>query len=506
MQFFQDISVLLTPACLGWMLVGTAVGILFGAMPGMSAALAVTVFLPVTYALDITTSTALLLSLYIGGISGGLISAILINIPGTPSSVATTFDGAPMARKGLGGKALGAGVTYSFLGTVLGVVVMVFLAPILARFAIKFGPYEYFAVTLCSLLLVAGLSGKDMIKGILGGLIGLTVGMVGLAPVDAAARFTFGFTKLNSGLNSIAVLVGIFALPEVLAYARKRVEFDKVNTPKIKGLGFTVKEFAENIVNFFRSALIGLAIGILPGIGAGTSNMLAYAAAKNSSKHPERFGQGEMAGIVASETANNAGIGGAMIPLLSLGIPGDAVTVILLAGFILKGVNVGPRFFTDNPSLANAIYGALLIGSILMFAMMMLGMRGFVKVMSVPLYFLLPCIMFICFIGAYAATNNIFNMWVMLVFGVLGYLLNHFEIPLGPLVIGFILGPTCETYWRRGMQMSDYSYLPFFESKIVCVIFAVAVLFIAWRVFAAFRKKRGVTEQKATEPAEKPEE
>lgn len=486
-EFLAAFFNLCSPAIMGWMIVGTAVGILFGAVPGMSAGLAVTVFLPITYGLDIITAAALMISLYIGGISGGLISAILINIPGTPSSVATTFDGSPMAKKGEGGKALGAAVFFSFIATLFSVASLICIAPTLAKLAIKFGPYEYFAITACSMLLVAGLFGKNMIKGLISVLIGISAGMVGMAPVDAAIRFTFGIDAFRTGFHAIPVLVGLFALPEVLAYARKRIVFEQMQAPKVKGLGFSFTEFKEQIVNFFRSSLIGLGIGILPGIGAGTSNLVAYAVAKNSSKTPEKFGQGELSGVVASESANNAGIGGAMIPLLSLGIPGDTVTVMLLAGLLLQGIQVGPRFFTSYPDLAYSIFGALIICSFLMFIIENLGMRLFVKLLGVPLHFLLPVVMFVCFLGSYSATNNMLNMWVLLIFGIVGYILTRVEVPLGPAIIGFVLGPSSELYLRRGLQMSGDSFWPFIQSPLAATIMAVGVLFIIWKAVNGIR-------------------
>lgn len=475
-------SLLTNPTALLLMLMGTCVGIIFGALPGMSATLAVAVFLPLTYTLDVFTGVPLLLALYIGGISGGLISAILINIPGTPSSIATTFDGTPMARRGEGGKAIGIGVVFSFLGTCLSVLVLIVLAPLLAKAAIHFGPYEYFGITACSFLLVAGLCGKDMSKGIISALLGILVSCIGLAPLDSSSRYTFGTVALKAGFNMVPVLVGLFAFPELLRQVQHRAaSFEKLNVPKVKGFGFNLKEFLSQAVNLIRSAFIGIGIGILPGIGSGVSNLVAYSAAKNSSKEPEKFGTGCIDGIVASEASNNAAIGGAMIPLLSLGIPGDSVTAMLLGGFILQGLTPGPMFFTQHMDVVYCVYAAMFVSAVMMLILEFFGIRVFVKLLSVPTIILLPCVMVICVLGAFSSTSTIFGIWTLVIFGVVGYLFSEFDIPSAPFILGFILGPTCELYLRRGLQMGRGSFLPFFSSPIFDVIFAVAILFILWK-------------------------
>lgn len=498
MEAISSLGALLTnPTALLLMLMGTCVGIIFGALPGMSATLAVAVFLPLTYTLDVFTGVPLLLSLYIGGISGGLISAILINIPGTPSSIATTFDGVPMARRGEGGKAIGTGVVFSFLGTCISVVVLIVLAPLLAKVAIHFGPYEYFGITACSFLLVAGLCGKSMSKGIISALLGILFSCIGLAPLDSSARYTFQSVALKAGFNMVPVLVGLFAFPELLRMVQyKTAAFEKLSVPKVKGFGFTLKEFLGQIGNLIRSSFLGIAIGILPGIGSGVSNLVAYSAAKNASREPDQFGTGIMDGIVASEASNNAAIGGAMIPLLSLGIPGDSVTAMLLGGFILQGLTPGPMFFTQHMDIIYCVYAAMFVSAVMMLVLEFGGIRIFVKLLSVPTTILLPCVMVICVLGAFSSTSTIFGIWTLVFFGVVGYLFSEFDIPSAPFILGFILGPTCELYLRRGLQLGHGSFLPFFTSPIFSVIFSVAVLFVLWktvggRLVSHFKNKRG---------------
>ena len=331
------LSVITDPEMYLVILLGVAVGIVFGAIPGLTATMAITMCLPMTYAMETKTAVCVLMALYIGGISGGLISAILLNIPGTPSSLATTFDGAPMAASGHAKKALGVGVFYSFIGTMVGLVILMGVAPQLSKIAIKFSPLEYCALAIFSLVLVIALAGKDMIKGLISGTLGLMFATVGLSPIDSMKRFTFGNVNLTGGFQLLTLLIGLYAITEIAAAAFEAVHPKDMTirkTEKVKGFGFSLKEFKDNIGNMSISALIGTAIGILPGIGGGTAGLLAYSVEKSRSKHPEKYGTGCMEGVVASETSNNAVIGGAMVPLLTLGIPGDGATAMLLGASI----------------------------------------------------------------------------------------------------------------------------------------------------------------------------
>ncbi|MEG1720069.1 MAG: tripartite tricarboxylate transporter permease, partial [Pseudoflavonifractor sp.] len=304
--------------CLLLIFGGVVLGIIFGAIPGLSATMAIALCLPMTYGMAPISGMSLLIGLYIGAISGGLVSAILLHIPGTPSSVATCFDGHPLAARGEAGKALGVGIFASFIGTCMGILALMFIAPTLAQVALKFGSYEYFAVGLFSITMMCALVKGSIVKGLVSGILGLVLAMVGAAPIDGLPRLTFGVHALDGGFDILPVLIGLFAISEVISTAMKKgaTEEAVIQNFKIKGLGFTVKEGISQIWNAIRSGLIGIAIGILPGIGGGTSNILSYTVAKNSDKHPERFGTGVIDGIVASETANNASIGGALIPLM----------------------------------------------------------------------------------------------------------------------------------------------------------------------------------------------
>ncbi len=477
---------------------GVAVGIVFGAVPGLTAVMAIALCLPLTFTMGPAAGLSLLVALYIGATSGGLIAAILLKIPGTPSSIATTFDGGPMMDKGEGFKALGVGVVFSFLGTMFSITALIFIAPWLAKVALSFGPHEYFGIAIFSLTLIATLSSGSMVKGLFAGAIGFAISTVGIAPVDAIRRFTFGVPNLNSGFDLLVVLVGVFAISEIIKVAEEvrreqKAAVGQVSMRGIKGFGFSLKEFVEQIPNAFRSALIGLGIGILPGIGAGTSNIVAYIAAKKRSKHPERFGKGCIDGIVAPETANNAGIGGAMIPLLTLGIPGDAVTAILLGGFMIHGIQPGPMLFVSQGELVYTIFAALILATILMLVLEFYGLRIFIKLLAVPKHILLPIIMVLCVVGAFGLSSRIFDVWSIVVFGLLGYGFVKGGIPAAPFIIGFILGPMAETNFRRGLMLSDGSFVGFITSPIAGSFLGLAAAVIAWQVWGAFRSQPSKT-------------
>lgn len=487
----------LTPIGIVLMFVGVAVGIVFGALPGLSATMAIALFLPVTYSMASSNAMTLLMALFIGAISGGLISAILLHIPGTPSSVATCFDGHPMVKKGQAAKALGVGVVFSFLGTVFSTILLMFIAPQIARVAVNFGSFEFFSIAIFSLTMIATLSSGNMVKGIMAGAIGFMFSTVGTDTIESSARFTFGAPALKGGFDMLAVMVGLFAVGEIIAAAetsRHSAEelMAQPSMKGIKGFGFTMKEFRSQAVNATRSALIGMGIGILPGIGGGTSNVLAYTVAKNSDKHPEEFGTGRIDGLVASETANNATIGGAMVPLLTLGIPGDTTTAMLLGALTLHGLTPGPLLFQNQADIVYGIFAAMLICSVIMLFMEFFGLRVFVKLLSIPKYILLPCVFVLCVIGAYALKNNMSQVIACLIFGAIGFAFKKFEIPSTPFILGFILGPLAEVNYRRGMIRTQGNFFPFLTSPISAVFLLIAagvLIMFALKPVLAKRKK-----------------
>ncbi|MDY8108142.1 tripartite tricarboxylate transporter permease [Fulvimarina sp. 2208YS6-2-32] len=474
---------------------GVAVGIVFGAVPGLTAVMAIALSLPMTYGLDPAAGISLLVALFVGATSGALISAILLKIPGTPSSVATTFDGAPMMENGEGAKALGLGIVFSFFGTVLSIAALIFIAPWLATVALTFGPHEYFAIAIFSLTLIATLSTGSMVKGIFSGIAGFAISTVGIAPVEAIQRFTFDQVELNAGFSILTVLVGLFAIAEVIKVAEgaRSISAEDMKAPsvgRIKGFGFSVPEGLSQIPNAIRSAFVGIGIGILPGIGAGTSNIIAYVLAKKRSKTPEKFGTGHPEGVVASETANNAGIGGAMIPLLTLGIPGDAVTAILLGGFMIHGIQPGPMLFITQGELVYTVFAALMLSAVMMLVLEFFGLRIFIRLLAVPKHILLPIILVLCAVGAFGLSSRIFDIWTILGFGVLGYAFVKAGIPAAPFIIGFVLGPMAETNFRRGLQLSNGDALGFFTNPISGAFLTIAILSVAWQTVSTIRASK----------------
>ncbi len=463
-----------------WIMAGVLLGIIFGCIPGLTGSIALALCLPLIYTLDIIQSMCLIMGIYIGGCSGGLISAILINVPGTPSNIATSFDGHPMAAKGEAGKALGTGIFYSFLGGTFSFIILFAIAGPLGRVAVQMGKGNLFALTFFALTLVSGLCGKSILKGLTMALIGMALSMIGISAVDGTPRLTMGLRELNAGLQIIPALIGLYAVSELIKSTAKAQKLQKVNTDfKIKGFGFTWQEFKEQLGNFFRSALIGTGIGILPGIGGMTSNLLAYMAAKNSSKTPEKYGTGYIGGIVAPETANNASVGGAMVPLLALGIPGDGFTAVVLGALMLQGLTPGPLFMIKSANVAYAIFAALIIANIFTIFVEYFFIRGFVRLLSVPKHVLMSVVIVLAMVGAFGINNRIFDAWTVLFFGVLGYLVTKLDFPLTPLILGLILGADCEEYLRIALQITKGSFFEMCKDPVTLVFLLLSVASIA---------------------------
>ena len=436
------------------MCIGTLVGIIFGAIPGLNTPIAVALMLPFSFALDTVPAVALLIAIYMGGISGGLVSAILLRIPGTAAAIATTFDGYPMCKKGHAAEALAIGTFGSFIGGLFSACALWLIAPTLTQLAIKFGPWEYFGITFMSLCMVSVLMGNNIVKGLIAMLIGLLLSTVGMSSMDGVVkRFTFGQYQLEAGLSMVIVIIGIYAVPEILATAG-RLREDMTSASFEKKLFYLPNK--ENRRKYWpciaRSSLIGTFIGILPGMGSSTGSMLSYAAAKKCSKHPEEFGNGSPEGVYATEVANNAVTGGALIPMLSLGVPGDSVTAIIMAALVMQGVSVGPMLFTTNKGLINILILAVFVANIMMFVFQSFGIPLFARIVQVPRYYLMPLIAMCCVIGCVSVNNRVFDDYIIIILGILGYVLEKNGYPLPPLLLGFVLGGMVEQYYRRSLM------------------------------------------------------
>ena len=466
------------------MLMGTIMGIIVGAIPGLSVTMGVALFLPLTFGMEPVAGLSLLVSLYIGGTSGGLISAILLKMPGTASSVATTFDGYPMAQEGEAPKALGVGIVCSFFGGLVSYIVLMFLAPAIAKVALQFSAYEYFGIALFSMTMIASLASDSVAKGIIAAMLGMTLSFVGIAPITSLTRFTFGITDLNAGFNILPMLIGLFAVAEVLTAIEEKFKKQnlEVRACKIKGFGFTREDIKGQGFNFWVSVAIGTGIGILPGLGGSVCNIIAYSVVKNHSKYPEKFGTGVVDGIVASESSNNACTGGALVPLLTLGLPGDNTTALILAGFMIHGITPGPLLFRSEAVLVYGIFAALIVANIMMLIVEYVGIRAFIRILSVPKNLLLPIVCVFCVVGAFGTNNRVFDVAAMVVFGVIGYGMKKLNYPQPPLILGFILGPILETNLRRGLMRSQGSFIPFLTSPICCVFLIIAVFTLAMTI------------------------
>lgn len=436
------------------MFVGTAAGLIAGAIPGFTIAMAVILTLPFTFAMPPLQGLATMIGVFVGGLSGGLMSGILTGIPGTPSSIATTFDGFPMARAGRPGLALGLGVWSSFFGGLLSAVALVLLAPLLADLGLEFGPWDYFSLVLFALTITASLAGTNMLKGLIAGAVGLLVRTIGEDDINGIERLNFGIDDLRSGFQFLPVLIGLFAFGQLLSDVKDRVQARK---PLMSGTGAAVKVEHLNAIktifrswiNLLRSSFIGIFVGVLPAAGGSISNILAYDQAKKASKTPEKFGTGVADGIIAPESANNATAGGALMILMALGIPGDIVAAVMLGALLIHDVVPSPSFITDNAVLAYGIFIAFFIAHPIMIMLQAVCLRGFLLVTRVPMYTLAAVILAYCAIGVFALENSTHDLWTVLIFGVVGYAMRVLRFPIAPMILGVVLGNMAELNLSR---------------------------------------------------------
>ncbi|VDN48154.1 conserved membrane protein of unknown function [Petrocella atlantisensis] len=480
-------------------LLGVVIGIIFGALPGMTATMAIAIFLPLTYAYDLTTSVYLLLGLYVGGISGGLVPAILMNIPGTPSSVTTGFDGHPMAMKGEGVRALRIGITASLFGGILSLVVLALFTPVLARLAIKFSAVEKFLIILFAMTVIAALSKGKMTKGIFTGFLGVFISLMGVFPDNQTLRLVPSMfsMELRDGFQLLPVLIGLFAFSQLFQEAEKGMKQTMMHTDILKGhqsKKFSFKDFKGQFINMFRSASIGTFMGILPGIGGSAASLLAYSQCKTFSKDPEKLGTGAVEGLVASESSNNGLTGGALVPLLSLGIPGDSTTAVLIGAFILQGIQVGPLFITQNPVIWNTILFALLIANIFMFIVMFYPIKYIAKIINIPKNKLYPGIILLCIVGAFSTrSGNMVDVFTLVIFGLVGYIFSKLDLPVTTFLIGFILGRDLEKYFIDSLKGSGGSLSVFFSRPIGLVVWVLIFASLAYAFYDNRKHHKGAS-------------
>jgi putative tricarboxylic transport membrane protein len=469
---------------------GVFLGIIVGSIPGLTTTMLITLTLPLTFFMESVNAITLLIGMYVGGISGSQIAATLLRMPGTPASIMTTFDGYPMSQQGKSERALALGITSSFIGGLISWLFLAILSPPLAKLALTFGPWEYFTMVLMALVMLASLSQGSLIKGLIAACLGMMVHLPGVDPSIGQMRLTFGFESLESGLSLMPVLIGAFAVSQIF---KDIINID--NKPprvsvKKEGLLLNFSDLKKNSLNFIRSSVIGTWVGLLPGIGANIAAMLSYSTAKSSSKEPEKFGTGHEPGVIAAETANNASIGGALIPLITMGIPGSVVDAILIGALIIHNLEPGPLLFTTNPEIAYGVISAYLIGNIIMFGIMIFAVVHVAKVLYVPRAYLLAAILLFCVIGIFAVGNSFFDVWVMMVFGVIGFIMERTKMPLGPFVIGFVLSPIAEAQLRSGLMASEGSIEPIFTRPFAATFLAISILSLLWPLYSDWKKTK----------------
>ena len=459
--------------------VGTLAGVIGGALPGVTITMTIIMVLPFTFGLDPLQGLAAMTGVYVGGSAGGAITAALIGIPGTPSAVTTTFDGYPMTQKGQPGRAVWLGVWSSFLGGLLAGVFLILATGWFAAIALEFGPWEYFSLFIFALSMVAGLTEGSLVKGLLSGAVGLLITIIGYDPIMSVPRFTLGSDFLRNGFPFLPVLIGIFAFAQLMTDLEKMNQTGQSSGP-VKAPPLTVSHLAvlwEILSKPFLlvwSTLVGILIGVLPAIGGSAATVMAYDQAKKFSRHPERFGKGNPEGIIASEASCNANVGGSLVTIMAFGIPGDAVTAVMLGAMTIHGIQSGPLFITQHPTVAYGIYAAYLLAHPLMVLICLLGTRFFLRVVTVSKSILIPIVMVLCVIGAYALNNIMDDVYVLLLFGLIGYALVKFRFPLAPLILGLILGDQIEVNLVRAIMTDPNPWL-FVTRPISGVMLALSV-------------------------------
>lgn len=484
---------LLQPENLVIVMLGTLIGVALGSFPGLDCAIGVALFVPVTYGMTPTQGIILLASLYSGAVYGAQIPAILFRVPGASEAVVSTLDGYPMTQKGQGGLALGVGLLSSLAGGLFGVLGLSLVAPLLAKIALAFGPSEYFALGVLGLTALASLGSKSQLKAIISGLLGLFLATIGLDPVSGYARFDFGTTVLKSGITFIPAIIGLFAAAEIFnqiysgralsGYDKKEQDLGsvKIKFPSIKIL----KSLKWSSL---RSAFLGLLVGILPGVGATTGAIVGYSQAVQFSKNPEKFGTGTIEGIVAPEVANNSAAGGAMVPLLALGIPGSATTAIMLAAFLVHGLHPGPLLMIKEPDLAYTIFAGMGLSNILFFFIGLVAIRLFVKLKKVPYPYIALGILAFSAVGA-NAMGDINGMMMMILFAILGFLMERFDYAVAPMILGLVLGPIIEPSFRRSLMIYEYDLLAVLTRPITLGLLILSVIVVITPIFWNYRRE-----------------
>lgn len=472
---------------------GVIGGIITGALPGLTATMGVALLVPFTFGMEVEQGVVMLLGIFCGAMYGGSISAILIRTPGTPSAAATLLDGYPLAQKGEAGRALSMSIFSSFCGGMISFLIMVVLSPQISKFALNFSAPEYFALAVFGLSIIVSVSGNSVLKGIIAGIFGLLICTIGLDPVSGFPRFTFGQISLFEGPPFIPTLIGLFAFAEVFRGVENIVSQAKVEA-KITRLLPSKDDIKRCWKTIIKSGIMGSFIGSIPGAGGDIAAFVSYSEAKRASKNPENFGKGEIQGVAAAEAGNNGCTGGAMIPLLSLGVPGDAVTAIVLGAFIMHGIQPGPLLYRDHIEVVYSIFAGLMVANIVMLICGLLGIRIFARIISVNRNILLPVIFVLAIVGSYSMRNSLFDVWFALIFGIIGYFMQRYDFPASPILLALILGPMAESNLRRALIVSGGDFSVFVTRPISVILLTLAVLSIITSIIRQNKLKKKLEE------------
>ena len=478
-----------TPELFFNVVLATFLGMVVGMLPGLTATLGVAILTTLTFGYDPSMAIPMLVAVYIGAIYGGSRTAIVLNIPGTPASAATTVDGYPLSRSGQAGIALNVATIMSGFGSIIGALCIVTLAPILGAFSLKFGSWEFAVLAIFGTMIAGSLTApKDPLKGWIAGFLGLMISQIGLDEITSFPRYSLGMIELYGGISLLPVLVGVYGIPEILSNLQVVKEV-VLNFGKKEKTGRFLKLIVKNLWNGVRSGLIGVFIGIVPGVGEDVSAWVAYDVAKRTSKEPEKFGKGSIEGLAAAETANNACVAGATIPVLTLAVPGSAPAAVLLAAMWIHGIKAGPLLPIESPQVIPQVAAYFAVATIIMVILGIFISRAFLRILLVPNEILMPIIFVLCVVGTYVLNGRLFDVWVMLLFGVLGYFMRLRDFPAAPFVLGFILGPMADTNIRRSLMLTKGDITPFFTRPISLVLLIAMFIVMFGRYIP--RRKRG---------------
>jgi len=493
-------TVMLNPMNFFFVFIGITAGIIVGALPGLTATMGCALLIPFTFGLPPVQGLLMLLGIFCGGIYGGSISGILIRTPGTPSAAATLLDGYPLSQKGMGGKAIGMSTIASFCGGMTGAIVMTFLSPQIAKIGLRFGPPEFFALAIFGLGMIITISGRSLLKGIIAALFGLLITTIGFDPLSGVPRFTFGSMNLLGGVTFIPALIGLFGYAQVFRNIEK-MEILPIVKSKVENILPSLKEIRASLKTIFKSAIMGTFIGSIPGTGCDIAAFVAYGEAKRTSKHPEKFGTGILEGVAAPEAGNNGATGGAMIPMLTLGVPGDAVTAVLLGALTIHGLQPGPLLFRDHLDVIYPIFAGMIMAQFILLAVGLSGARIFARMINVDRKILTPIIFFLCVVGSYAMRFSFFDVGLSMIIGVIAYFMEYYGYPVSPILLALILGPMAEQNLRRSLIISHGDPLIFF-TRPICAAFLIIAVFVMITSYYRIKKAMEREAQIITEKGE----